>query len=148
MLRWHSKTCRQPDVYPAGDIPFCAYCDRTAPSRVDAGPTETPYYVGKPHRSLLNLTWPSSVQYVDECVLDDTGNDLTGDLIRSLNLESDNPNISSSLSAPSRSTTGFQPLVARDEIRVLHLQPGEWDDPLHGTLEHADIKRGEKFEAV
>lgn len=71
MLRWHSKHCITPDVFPAGDDTLsCSDCETLLNQdlKKNSHPSKNPSFP-KSHDATLNLTWPNSVRYEEKCIL-------------------------------------------------------------------------------
>ncbi|KAG7286253.1 hypothetical protein NEMBOFW57_008560 [Staphylotrichum longicolle] len=145
MSRWHRASCRRPDVYFVGGVPFCSACD-ASPDHHSIDPDASPGIPPAPELptgGLRNLSWPLSVRYWNDADYDSTsGENLTA---------ASNPAVSS-LAVPavaqSASHGVYAPLEQTNHVRLLQLSKGNFDDPIHGTLIISSLDDGPNFEAL
>lgn len=142
-----------PDVFPAGDNTlFCSTCETVLnwdlesfshPSKTLSSPQS--------HQGSLNLKWPSSVHYEEKCILTDEGEDITPTLVETLGRQrsslSNDSGYVSQQSDP-HVMEGFVPLKKGDNIRLLKLKPGAWDDPLQGDLDIVSLDTQPFYETI
>ncbi|KAI0487778.1 heterokaryon incompatibility protein-domain-containing protein [Xylaria cf. heliscus] len=148
MLRWHRVDCPWPQVQLRSKSIACLTCGASyshqsvPPRSYHAVPSTT---IEK--RSCLNLSWPSSVKYSEECVLKPGGEDLSDALIDFLGTTPNNER--SDGEQEEKSKRGFPSLPSDHHIRVLRLSPArQWDETLHGFLEVQDLNGRPYYEAL
>ncbi|KAK6852480.1 hypothetical protein PG995_011031 [Apiospora arundinis] len=149
MLRWHLDSCSQPKVRAQKEDLSCQACGQSISHQaplpdhrkfraLSQAPTE---------RTCLDLKWPESVEYTQECILQSGGRDLTGALVEYLGRPSKLISESGRLETLSR--YGFPVLPSEQHIRVLLLSPAlKWGHPLHGGLQVQDLDGRPYYEAL
>ncbi|KAI1377117.1 hypothetical protein F4677DRAFT_67840 [Hypoxylon crocopeplum] len=154
MISWHAKMCAKADIVLAGRAPFCVNCEHIAPSDIKTVPTPGPLVSPNSRRGNLNLAWPSSVVYTTERIPreDEAGTYLVPrqpDHVSESNFEQRDACLSQAdPSKEQESDHGYESLSVGDNIRLLRLGKGVWDDPLHGTLVSAPLGDRTGYEAV
>ncbi|OTB02604.1 hypothetical protein M426DRAFT_322525 [Hypoxylon sp. CI-4A] len=144
MISWHEKTCRKPHILLADRIPFCANCGNIASFDVNSVASfDTPDTAESCHRD-LDLTWPSSVSYITNPALREDEHIIPGVLQRSKLIDPRN----APLQPHAFESQNYESLQAGDNIRLLRLEKGFWDDPLHGTLISSPLDSQISYEAV
>ncbi|OTA90169.1 hypothetical protein M434DRAFT_14112 [Hypoxylon sp. CO27-5] len=148
MITWHGKRCTKVDISLAGHIPYCAKCDNIAPSDFDTPPLSGPPIIPYSSQGRLNLTWPSSVTYSTESIIQEDASTsylaphITGsEQYQACELQAD-------LSGRQHQAHGFESLGYNDKIRLLRLERGTGKDPLHGNLVSVALKDPIIYEAV
>jgi len=146
MSRWHRLTCRRPDVYFAGGVPFCSACDASADCysvEPDSSPG-IPLAPELPTDGIRNLSWPPSVEYQQ----DEDDNHISNQNLR----PSSEPTLSSravpAVAPFSSQELIYAPLQQTNHVRLLRLSKGRFDDPIHGTLITSSLDDGADFEAL
>lgn len=133
MYRWHELGCRRPDVVVAGSTPYCNYCSALSPSESSSGNTAEKLLPIPQLRSQISgfhpiasdssnarSTWPNPP-------LEDRP-------VKKSRIQADE-------NAQVRSDSSISPELAfSDEFRVLRLQPGSPNDPIHAQLEVVDLR--------
>ncbi|KAK6819634.1 Heterokaryon incompatibility protein 6- OR allele [Apiospora arundinis] len=149
MLRWHLDSCSQPKVRAQKEDLACRACGQSIPHdaslpdhrkfrALSQAPTE---------RTCLDLKWPESVEYTQECILQYGGRDLTEPLVKYIGKPSKLVSKSDRLENLSRH--GFPALPSEQHIRVLLLSPARrWGHPLHGDLQVQDLDGRPYYEAL
>ncbi len=141
MSRWHQTSCKLPRVCVVGGIPFCDACDALG----DCTNVEPDLSSGIPRapelstEGLQNLSWPPSVQYEqDTCNID-----IPGALSCAPSLPQAAP-----LLVVSRPSQALYTPVGTDDLRLLLLSKGDFDDPIHGTLKVSSFSDNVSFDAL
>ncbi|KAK3378785.1 heterokaryon incompatibility protein-domain-containing protein [Lasiosphaeria ovina] len=164
MNSWHRRSCRRPDVWLAGDTPYCAGCDELAeidPTTLPP-PSSVPPIPNQPAWRKLCLSWPSSVTYHAEEGGDGEGYVFDGESFVLVSQHDDDDNDSwdtvsrfgddARPALPdglSRSLPpGYTPLEATDHIRLLLLSKGSGEEPVHGTLIRTRLTSNINFTAL
>jgi hypothetical protein len=149
MATWHQNPCGRPEVRVVGDALYCIGCDTTA--TIDQisrdGTMDIPPLPEPPQIAVMKLTWPKSVHYwKDEDIdvnsterrdIDATAHNTTMDTTQTHSITITRP-----------FAAVFAPLKAKDQIRLLLLSKGNFNDPIHGTLVLARLSGGIKFQAL
>ncbi|KAF6826990.1 heterokaryon incompatibility protein [Colletotrichum plurivorum] len=168
MSRWHEPSCSRPKVQVLGGLPCCMDCFAVA-SLDDIevgsglrGPREPP----TDEAGTFNLTWPSSVKYIETEAKREGGHSGSTDA----EVPELEPNPSATLESSQAekdkksdrkdkrnnlgdgsSTSGqsfiyqpliYQPLINPNDIRLLELDPGKVDEVLHASFSRANLSSG------
>ncbi|OTA53075.1 HET-domain-containing protein [Hypoxylon sp. EC38] len=148
MITWHGKRCTKVDISLAGHIPYCAKCDNIAPSDFNTSPLSGPPTIPYSSQGGLNLTWPSSVTYSTGSIIQEDASTpylaphiTDSEQHKACELQTD-------LSGRQLPAHGYESLGYNDKIRLLRLEKGTGEDPLHGDLVSAALKDPIIYEAV
>ncbi|KAI0835848.1 HET-domain-containing protein [Hypoxylon sp. FL0890] len=154
MITWHGKNCTKADIVLAGQSPYCARCDSIAPSDLDTSPLSGPPAVPSSCQGNLNLSWPSSVSY-SAVSISQGGESTTNSTPQISSCASEHDieqrHVCEPQTDPSsrqESARGYESLCSNDKIRLLRLDKGTGEDPLHGNLFSASLKCPTVYEAV
>ncbi|KAI2607924.1 HET-domain-containing protein [Hypoxylon sp. NC1633] len=154
MINWHKKRCTRADVVVSGDVPFCANCDEIAqldPNEIPSPGLQAP---SNSSQGVLDLAWPASVVYNTGRIPEhDNCTDLTPQLRQSTDKpDTDQQHYDCRPQASSSDiqiqSNGYDSLHHGDNIRLLRLGKGAWDDPLHGTLNSIPLNSSTGYEAI
>jgi hypothetical protein len=154
MTTWHRESCKRPDVYPAGDCCHCSSCDTLAPlDQVNPDAARfIPALPELPAHGDIHFTWPGSVQYWD-----DQDNHISSSVTRGEKLGATGTcqcytkvdrNSQQIQSSASKLRSVYATLQSTDQIRLLLLSKGNFNDPVHGTLLIARLSGNIKFQAL
>ena len=154
MTTWHRESCKRPDVYPAGDCCHCSSCDTLAPvDQVNPDATRfIPALPELPAHGEIHFTWPESVQFWD-----DQDNHISSSVAGGKKLGATGTcqcytkvdKISRQLQSSASKLRGvYATLQSTDQIRLLLLSKGNFNDPVHGTLLIARLSGNIKFQAL
>jgi len=154
MTTWHRESCKHPDVYPAGDCCYCSSCDTLAPlDQINPDATKfIPALPEVPAHGEIHYTWPASVQFWD-----DQHNHISSSVAGGEQLGATGTcqcytkvdKISRQIqSSSSKLGSVYATLQSTDQIRLLLLSKGNFNDPVHGTLLIARLSGNIKFQAL
>jgi hypothetical protein len=154
MATWHRESCKHPDIYLAGDSCYCSGCDTLAPLD-QVVPDETRFVPTLPeppaHRK-FHLTWPESVAFsndqgvhINRKAAEGKSLKATGACQGCAKVDKFQQQISSS--APKLRGV-YKALDTTDQIRLLLLSKGNFNDPIHGTLMIARLGSNINFRAL
>src|SRR3569833_192699 len=144
MSRWHRKSCINPTVVQLDESLICKECFETAPteeesSRIESIPAPPTEPTG-PGRQ-LNLSWPSSVEYLQ---VDESDNEVSAPDLSTTILRVSQPPPSN----PASSILHSDKLVEWDKIRLLEISPSPQSSPLHGTLRPVGLMSRPDYDAL
>jgi len=154
MTTWHRESCKHPDVYPAGDCCYCSSCDTLAPlDQINPDATRfIPALPEVPAHGEIHYTWPASVQFWDDqhnlissSVAGGEQLGATGTCQCYTKVDKISRQIQSS---SSKLGSVYATLQSTDQIRLLLLSKGNFNDPVHGTLLIARLSGNIKFQAL
>ncbi|KAN0091834.1 Heterokaryon incompatibility protein (HET) domain containing protein [Hyaloscypha variabilis] len=137
--RWHHASCKAPAIRLIGGLPWCNQCSQI-PDLSDYVPEISSLDHNIPkcsNRNMLNLSWPASVSYGTE-------REYTNDIITATHANTQTKG-SASLKVPS---FDYEVLDLPDDIRVLELEGGPANDPLHATLQRRQLRNFAHYEAL
>jgi hypothetical protein len=154
MTTWHRECCKRPDVYPAGDSCHCSNCDTLAP--LDQVVLDKSRFIPAIPKSLayeeIHFVWPESVRFLygqdihlSASATEKNNLKATGECLCYTKVDKNPQHISS---YPSKTRGFYTPLEATDQLRLLLLSRGKFDDPIHGTLMIARLGSNIKFQAL
>lgn len=154
MTTWHRKSCKHPDVYPAGDGCYCSNCDTLAPLDQVVPDTKKfdPALPERPAEGDIHFTWPRSVQFWN-------GKNIhigsTAPLEEKLGATEACQCYTKADELPrqigssaSKLSAVYGTLGSTDQIRLLLLSKGSFNDPVHGTLVVARLSSNIEFQAL
>ncbi|KAF6830763.1 heterokaryon incompatibility protein [Colletotrichum musicola] len=169
MSRWHEPSCSRPKVQVLGGLPCCMDCFAVASLddiEVESagGPREPP----TDESGTFNLTWPSCVEYVESEAKGGVGpsgstaaevpqlkrkastiseTSLTDNHKRTKEVAEED-NLENGFSAPSTSFQ-YEPLLNRNDIRLLHLESGNGASLLHASFSTSNLDaEGTAYDAL
>ncbi|KAN0101491.1 HET domain containing protein [Hyaloscypha variabilis] len=154
MANWHRESCKHPDVYPADDSCYCSSCDTLAPLD-QVVPDEAgfvPTLPELPADRKLHLTWPESVEFWNGQDIYISPKAAEGESLKAVGtyqccagVDKFPQQISSA--APKLKEI-YKTLDTTDQIRLLLLSKGNFNDPIHGTLMIARLSNDTEFRAL
>ena len=154
MTNWHRESCKRPDVYPAGDCCHCSNCDTLAPldQVVPAATRFIPALPELPAHGEIHFTWPESVQFWDDQDIPVSSSAAGGEKLGATGIcqcYTKADKISRQIQSSASKLRGvYGTLQSTDQIRLLLLSKGSFDDPVHGTLMIAQLSSNVKFQAL
>jgi hypothetical protein len=153
MTTWHRESCKHPDVYPAGDSCYCSGCDTLAPLD-QVVPDETRFIPTLPepaHRE-LHLAWPESVEFWNGQDIHISSKAAGGKSLKAAGAYqccAKVDKIPQQISSSAPKLRGvYKTLDTADQIRLLLLSKGNFNDPIHGTLMIARLSSNIDFRAL
>jgi hypothetical protein len=154
MSRWHSRSCKTPDVVDLDGFLTCKCCLECAPAEGEEAPgaltTSAPPCPPNPPQGQLRLSWPTSLNYTAHAAEPDDGATATDH--DSAPAESPSENIvvlPGSASGPcTKQALTHGALEEPDHIRLLRISPGPRAAPLHGNLRIAGLQSKPDYEAL
>ena len=153
---WHKESCRRPDVYAVDGRGYCGSCDAWTPSD-QAVPASEP---GPPLPEIPpgkhdHLTWPTSVKYWNS---DKSNSRPSGGRVEEIisacsrcqhvNKVESSPRHLPPIPSSPESKEIYKTIRTQDQIRLLLLSKGSFDDAIHGTLMIAALSSGVSFQAL
>ena len=151
---WHEDSCRHPDVYLVEESRYCGSCNVLAPlDQVVLDDTITiPAIPELPHGGTLQMTWPQSVEFWHDQDVSTGSSTARRENLKATGLNQqytkvDNIQQQMSSSA-SKSREVYTTLHNTDQIRLLLLSKGSFEDPIHGTLVNVRLSSNIEFRAL
>lgn len=145
--RWHHPTCKNPSIRVICGLPYCCQCsefpiEADENSRSHETPQDTQSAARHTPRSLLRISWPTSVNYDTESSSTDVGPKLTNE-----DPVKDTQGIGGSPTC-ANSSYQYDDLSSLNEIRILALSSGKNAEPLHGDLSNHQLRYFAAYEAL
>jgi len=154
MANWHRESCKHPDIYPAGDSCYCSSCDTLAPLD-QVVPDEAgfvPTLLELPADRKLHLTWPESVEFWNGQDIYISPKAAEGKSLKAAETFQCCARVrkfpQQIPSVTPKSKEVYKTLDTTDQIRLLLLSKGNFNDPIHGTLMIARLSNNTEFRAL
>jgi len=154
MSRWHSRSCKAPDVVDLGGFLTCKFCLECAPAEGEEVPgtltTSRPPCPPNPPDGQLRLSWPT--YFISAAHADESGDGTIAADHDSAPAESPSDNavpLPGSASGPcTKQALTHGTLEEPDHIRLLRISPGPRTAPLHGNMRIAGLQSKPDYEAL
>ena len=159
---WHEESCRHPDVCIVEESLYCGSCSMLAPldqAALDDAITipALPELLTDEmlHDRVLRMTWPQSVEFWHDQDVDTSPSTVRRENPKSTRAYHPYQRYTKADKIPqqisssaSKSREVYKPLNNTDQIRLLLLSKGNFEDPIHGNLISARLSSNTEFRAL